>query len=36
MGLAPKKKLPNEPTDQAWRYRKRGFALKNEPKQTQK
>jgi hypothetical protein len=27
-----KKNMPNEPTDQAWRYRKRGFPQKNEPK----
>ena len=30
-----KKKAPNEPTDRAWRYRKRGFPKKNEPKRTQ-
>ena len=29
-----KKKAPNEPTDPPWRYRKRGFPQKNEPKQT--
>jgi hypothetical protein len=30
-----KKKAPNEPTDPPWRYRKRGFPQKNEPKRTQ-
>jgi hypothetical protein len=30
-----KKKMRNEPTDRAWRYRKRGFREKNEPKRTQ-
>jgi hypothetical protein len=34
-GICTKKKLPNEPTDRAWRYQKRGFPQKNEPKQTQ-
>jgi hypothetical protein len=35
MELAPKKKMRNEPTDPPWRYRKRGFPQKNEPKRTQ-
>jgi hypothetical protein len=33
--LNNKKKMRNEPKNPPWRYRKRGFPQKNEPKQTQ-